>query len=148
MKAEIKGFDFNLVKELEKEFKGLLGNISNLEVGFFETAKYTNGDYVASIASMQEYGSINIPPRPFFRNAINKNKVKWIDLLKQQLVSNQNLELSLNQVGEIARGDIITSINQTNTPPNALSTIKQKGSSKPLVDTGFMRSSVNYKVVK
>lgn len=148
MKAEIKGFDFNLAKEIEREFKGLLGNISNLEVGFFETAKYTNGDYVASIASMQEYGGINIPPRPFFRNAINKNKVKWIDLLKQQLVSNQNLELSLNQVGEIARGDIITSINQTNTPPNALSTIKQKGSSKPLVDTGFMRSSVNYKVVK
>ena len=32
--------------------------------------------------------------------------------------------------------------------PNAESTIKKKGSSKPLVDTGRMRKSVNYVIQK
>lgn len=150
MKASIKGgFEtFDLSKELDKEFSNILSkNKSQLEVGFFETAKYENGKYVASVAKTQEYGTLKIPARPFFRNAIQKNQAKWFNFFKSQFLANQDLELTLNQAGEIARGDIVNSIMQTNTPPNAESTIKAKGSSKPLVDTGFMRSSVTFKVV-
>lgn len=145
MKASIKGFENFKLKE---QFSNLLNNKNKLEVGFFETAKYENGEYVASVAKTQEYGNLKIPARPFFRTAIQKNQGKWLNVFKNQDLVNQDLELSLNQVGEIARGDIISSIMQTNTPPNAEATIKAKGSSKPLIDTGFMRSSVNFRVVK
>ncbi|MBX1020858.1 hypothetical protein I9086_00245 [Campylobacter jejuni] len=145
MKASIKGFENFKLKE---QFSNLLNNKNKLEIGFFETAKYENGEYVASVAKTQEYGNLKIPPRPFFRTAIQKNQVKWLNIFKNQDLVNQDLELSLNQVGEIARGDVISSIMQTNTPPNAEATIKAKGSSKPLIDTGFMRSSVNFRVVK
>lgn len=149
MKAQIKGIDkFNLQNKINDNLKDILKSNLKLEVGFFETAKYENGEYVATIAKIQEYGTLNIPKRPFFRNAIAKNQKKWLSILKNQLIKNHNLELSYNQVGEIARGDIVLSINALNTPANAKSTIEAKKSSKPLVDTGFLRSSVTFKVNK
>lgn len=150
IKAELKGSEnINLSKYIDSEIKGILSNSNlKLEIGFFETAKYENGTYVAEVAKFQEFGTLKIPSRPFFRTAISSNQSKWVGFLKQNLVSTKNLELSLNRVGELGRGDIVASIMKTNTPPNAEVTIKQKGSSKPLVDTGLMRSSVNFKVVE
>lgn len=150
MKVEFKGFEtFNLEKVLSEELKGILNkNKESLEVGFFETAKYQDGKYVASVANIQEFGTLEIPARPFFRTAISKNQGKWLGIFKNQFLVNQDFNLSLNQVGEVARGDIIASIMKTNTPPNAEATIKAKGSSKPLIDTGFMRGSVTFKVVQ
>lgn len=130
---------------LENELKGLIKNKS-LEVGFFEVSKYDNGVYVASVASFNEYGTANIPPRPFFRNAVAKNSNKWNDILTNELRNSVDVELAYHRVGEVAKGDIVESIMQTNTPPNSPLTIAKKKSSKPLVDTSFMRSSVNYKV--
>lgn len=130
---------------LENELKGLIKN-KNLEVGFFEVSKYENGVYVASVASFNEYGTAKIPPRPFFRNAIAKNSNKWNDILANELRNSVDVELAYHRVGEVAKGDIVESIMQTNTPPNSPLTIAKKRSSKPLVDTSFMRSSVNYKV--
>lgn len=130
---------------LENELKGLIKNKS-LEVGFFEVSKYDNGVYVASVASFNEYGTAKIPPRPFFRNAVTKNSNKWNDILTNELRNSVDVELAYHRVGEVAKGDIVESIMQTNTPPNSPLTIAKKKSSKPLVDTSFMRSSVNYKV--
>lgn len=121
-------------------------NKANLEIGFFETAKYPNGTYVAQVARYQEFGTIHIPARPFFRRAVTSNANKWIEFYKKDVQKNNNSFLSLNKVGEIARKDIINSIDAMTTPPLKKSTIKQKGSSKPLVDTGLMRRSVTYKV--
>ena len=61
---------------------------------------------------------------------------------------NQNATPSkaLSIVGEVARADIIQSITDLKAPPNAESTIKQKKSTNPLIDTGLMRRSVTYKV--
>ena len=130
---------------LENELKGLIKD-KKLEVGFFEVSKYDNGVYVASVASFNEYGTAKIPPRPFFRNAVAKNSKKWNDILTNELRNSVDVELAYHRVGEVAKGDIVESIMQTNTPPNSPLTIAKKRSSKPLVDTSFMRSSVNYKV--
>ncbi|EAH7944963.1 hypothetical protein EP189_08720 [Campylobacter jejuni] len=150
MKSEIQGLnDFDLQKEIDKKLNNLISSSNKrLEVGFFETAKYENGEHVANVAKIQEYGTLKIPARPFFRTAVSKNQGKWLGIFKNQFLANQDFNLSLNQVGEVARGDIVASIMQTNNPPNAEATIKAKGSSKPLIDTGFMRNSVTFKVVK
>lgn len=119
----------------------------SLEVGFFETAKYDDGTYVAQVAYLNEFGTLKIPMRPFFRNAISSNQKKWFSSFKQIMQKNLDIENSLSVVGEIAKGDIIKSINSLNSPANAEATIKAKGSSKPLVDTGLLRSSITYRVV-
>lgn len=122
-------------------------NISNpiLEVGFFKEAKYSDGKQVAQVASQNEFGTHSIPPRPFFRNAIAKNSQKWMKFFKKN-AKEQPPYKAMGMLGEMIRSDIVQSINQTNTPPNSPLTIKQKGSSKPLVDTGKMRASVSFQV--
>ena len=134
-----------IIQELQREVKGLTSK-ATLNVGFFESSRYTEGAYVAEVARIQEYGNIKIPPRPFFRNAIDNNMQKWLDFLGRDLVNTSNAEVSYNRLGEMARGDIVESITQLDTPPNAPKTIARKGSSNPLIDTGFLRANVTFKV--
>ena len=129
-----------------KEVLNITGKYS-LEVGFFASATYPSGEYVAQVAYWQEYGTIRIPMRPFFRNAIEKNNKKWFNTFEALIKQNVNETQALAKVGEMARGDIIKSITQFREPANAPSTIKAKGSSNPLIDTGLMRRSVTYKVI-
>lgn len=136
-----------LISEISKELKPLADE-NQLKVGFFETSKYQNGIYVADVAKNNEFGTLEIPSRPFFRNAIENNSKKWVNFLAQDLVKSENAEISYNRLGEVARGDIVKSINQTNSPANSPLTIKAKGSSKPLIDTGFLRANVTFKVEK
>ena len=65
-------------KKLEKRFNAKL----QLEVGFFSTAKYSTGEYVAQVAYWNEYGTTLSPPRPFFRNAIKDKSKEWSELYR------------------------------------------------------------------
>lgn len=134
-----------IIQELQENIKGLTSK-ATLNVGFFESSRYTEGAYVAQVARIQEYGSLKIPPRPFFRNAIDNNMQKWLDFLGRDLVNTNNAETSYNRLGEVVRGDIVESITQLDIPPNAPKTIARKGSSNPLIDTGFLRANVTFKV--
>lgn len=121
-------------------------NGNTLETGFFKTAMYPNGTPVASVAFFNEYGTIRTPARPFMRNAIEKNSNKWLNQLKNDCVKNVESRTALARLGELVKSDIMKSITALNAPANAESTIKRKKSSNPLIDTGFMRRSVTYKV--
>ena len=142
------GVDTNSLKNAKIEPKDVIKFLGDrsLEVGFFSNATYPSGEYVAQVAKWQEYGTIHIPMRPFMRNAVEKNNKKWFDTLGELIKQNATQEQALGKIGEIARGDIIKSITQFREPANNPSTIKAKGSSNPLIDTGLMRRSVTYKV--
>ena len=137
--------DLQNIKIDKREITKFMGK-EKLEIGFFESAKYPSGEYVAQVARYNEFGTLNIPMRPFFRNAINKNIKKWYATLQNAINQNATPSKALSIVGEVARADIIQSITDLRTPPNAESTIKQKKSTNPLIDTGLMRRSVTYKV--
>ena len=137
--------DLQNIKIDKKAITKFMGK-EKLEIGFFESAKYPSGEYVAQVARYNEFGTLNIPMRPFFRNAINKNIKKWYATLQNAINQNATPSKALSIVGEVARADIIQSITDLRTTPNAESTIKQKKSTNPLIDTGLMRRSVTYKV--
>lgn len=137
--------DLKNIKIDKREITKFMGK-EKLEIGFFETARYPNGAFVAQVARYNEFGTLNIPMRPFFRNAINKNIKKWYATLQNAINQNATPSKALSIVGEVARADIIQSITDLRTPPNAESTIKSKKSTNPLIDTGLMRRSVTYKV--
>lgn len=133
----------------EKDLKNLAGKTPFLELGFFETARYTNGDFVAQVAARNEFGTLTIPPRPFFRNVIDNEKVRarWSKQLALN-IPRIGFKGALKIVGEEGAGEITKSINGAygEFVEDAPSTIKAKKSSQPLVDTGFMRESVDFKV--
>lgn len=137
--------DLQNIKIDKREITKFMGK-EKLEIGFFETARYPNGVFVAQVARYNEFGTLNIPMRPFFRNAIQKNIKKWYATLQNAINQNATPSKALSIVGEVARADIIQSITDLKAPPNAQSTIKQKKSTNPLIDTGLMRRSVTYKV--
>lgn len=129
-------------KKLEERLKPKL----ELEVGFFESATYNNGIKVAQVAYWNEYGTSTIPPRPFFRNAIKEKSKEWLNLIQSTQLKTKDMGETLAIVGTESSSDISDSITNLSSPPNAKSTIAQKGSSNPLIDTGFMRDSVTYRL--
>ena len=135
-------------KLTNKEIEALMQG-ATLEVGFFETATYPNGTQVAQVAKWNELGTINYPARPFMRSSVAKNKDNWLKRIPHAYQSTGlDNKKALGIVGELIRGDIIKEITAFTTPPNTPSTIKAKGSSNPLIDTGLMRRSVTYRVSK
>ena len=107
-------------------------------------------DTVIGIASVHEFGTLdgNVPARPFLRPAIDgghdeiaKVKQRALELMIDgKLTSKQALAV----VGEYAQGRIQRAIDRVTSPALKPATIKRKGSSKPLIDTGQMRNSVQH----
>ncbi len=134
-----------------------------VRVGWFEGVNYPNGTSVATVATIQEYGSPsqNIPPRPFLRPAIDGNRDKWIKTLisgaKAAGKGSISADNVLDAVGLQVVGDIKQSIQSVTSPALSQSTINARAAkyasgevtsslTKPLIDTGLMISSTNHLV--
>lgn len=118
----------------------------DVEVGFFETAKYPTGQFAATVAAWNEFGTKRIPERPFFRRALEAAKSDVRTVLRENIDS-ETMTIDAQAsglVGEVVKGHIQTSITALKSPPNAPRTVAQKGSSNPLIDTGFMRAAATY----
>jgi hypothetical protein len=122
---------------------------ATLTVGFMEGASYPDGTSVPMVAAIQEFGAParNIPPRPFFRNMIAAKAESWPDAVAALLeINDYDATHALMQTGEAIKGQLQQSIKDTNSPPLAPATIARKGFDKPLIDTGVMINSIDYKV--
>jgi len=139
-------------EKLTAALRGIAEKASNaalVRVGFLENATYPDGKSVALIAAIQEFGapSVGIPPRPYFRHMIAAKSGEWPDAIAGLLKTNDyDAAKTLGQTGQAVSGQLRQSIVDTNSPPNAPSTVARKGSAKPLVDTGHMLASVDYEV--
>lgn len=115
--------------------------------GFLRGGKFVKRRLKSAVASTHAVGaySITIPPRPFFRNMIKAKAPTWgDDIAKALKASTYNVERTLKNMGELISGQLRQSIRDTNSPPNAPSTIARKKAAKPLVDTRFMFNQVDY----
>ena len=124
------------------------GGVKGVAVGFFSTARYEDGTPVAAVAAWNEFGTETIPERPFFRRAIAEMEGGISNIVKAGIDTKKMVvdDRVADRVGAYAQGQIQESITALKEPPNAPSTIKEKGSSSPLIDTGHMRESVTWEV--
>lgn len=126
------------------------------KAGFFPSAKYPasmGGEFVASIAFKNEYGSPleHIPPRPFFRPAIAENKKAWSEIVRLTLKRGGTIEDALTAAGAQMEGDIRDAMDAVTTPELSAYTIQMRqergnNDTKPLNDTGYMRSQITHAV--
>lgn len=131
------------------DLKSRLGKAQTLEVGFMEGATYPDGTSVPMVAAIQNFGApaAGIPPRPFFSNMVREKSPQWGDDLAALLkASKYDANQAMNLMGEHIASELQDSINDTNSPPLAKATVDAKGFSKPLIDTGHMKNSVQYAV--
>jgi hypothetical protein len=124
------------------------------KVGFFPSAKYeNNGPYVAKIAAIQELGAGPIPPRPFFRPTIAKEKTAWMgyaaDGAKAILAGKTTAFSVMDALGERAQEDVKETINQITSPPLSPITLElraMKHKNPALKVTGALIGEVAAKV--
>ncbi|HCT5325253.1 TPA: hypothetical protein OT022_001668 [Morganella morganii] len=129
--------------------KYMSGTAVTLRAGILEEAKYPDGNQVAQVGYIQEYGApeAKIPPRPFFRAVINEGKQAWPAILASGVEHYQgDVKSALALLGEQIVGELSQSVRDWNSPPNAPATIAKKGFNKPLIDTGQMANSFSYEV--
>lgn len=105
---------------------------------------------VLDVGTWNEFGTRRIPPRSFIRAwydaAEPKLRTQLATLMKGVIAGARTADQALEILGLKAVGEIQGRISAGIAPQNADSTVKQKGSSKPLIDTGTLRSSITHKV--
>lgn len=129
------------------------------KVGWLESAKYPDGQSVAYVATIQEYGSApqGIPPRPMMRPTINEQEQSWRKIAQQGaraiLSGKATNQTVLEAIALKSSGDIRKKIASITSPALSFSTIAarksklaSKGatgvSTKPLVDTGVLLATL------
>lgn len=135
---------------VERKLKEIASKMSgSLEVGFLENATYPDGTPVAAVAFWNEFGTVNAPPRPFFRQMIAKESPTWAGkIAKLAVATDDDGPKVLALMGEDIDGALKQSINDFTSPALAQSTIDRKGFDKPLIDTSHMVNSTGYRVIK
>ena len=122
---------------------------SKVKVGFFSSARYEDGQPVAEVAAIQEFGGGNVPERPFFRQAIAIMEDELPGKLAK-IINPETMDVSAAdaaKIGEYAAGVVRDRIRDFQDPGNAESTILAKGKDDPLVRSGKMMNSVDYETV-
>nr|DAQ61395.1 MAG TPA: virion morphogenesis protein [Caudoviricetes sp.] len=120
-----------------------------VRVGIFESAKYEDGTPVAAVAFWNEYGTANIPPRPFFRNTVAAHKDEWPHQAAAILQANGgDMRQTLALLGEGVKGQIVETIQNFKQPANAPATVRKKGFDKPLIDRGTLWRSIGSEIAE
>lgn len=107
---------------------------------------------VIDIATFQEFGTANIPARPFLSSAMDTNQAKIAEAIQQVVTDIIDGKFTAVQgasrLGVFAQTLVKQRIADSPSwaEPLAQSTIDAKGSDKPLVDTAEMLNSVTWTV--
>lgn len=137
-----------------RQFQQMLKDLAKLEVRIgFQHGQATeeDGTDICDVAAWNELGTIKSPSRPFLRKSVDENEEKinhFLQSKKADLLQGKSAEQVLKEIGLFQKDLIQEKITEGSFTPNVASTVRKKGSNKPLVDTGRMRQSVNYVIKK
>ncbi len=130
------------MKNMLDDYKKSLKNIAGHSVDFGFIPGMCSAD-VIDIAVWNNFGTRDIPRRPFYDNAMKKIIAEY---KKLNLLSSKDIKKSLTEFGAKAKQIIRNEIKNGSYEPNAESTLKHKHGNKPLIDSGKMLNSVGYRV--
>ncbi|MEA1064742.1 hypothetical protein [Erwinia sp. HR93] len=91
--------------------------------------------------------TITIPERSVFRYTFHQQKYfnqQMRRLARQVMRGEISRNAALNRLGAYAQGKLRGAFTDGHMTPNAPSTIRRKGSSKPLIDTGSLRQAITF----
>lgn len=140
------------LKKLKRELKK--SGKSFVKVGIFgERADAAHAGTEKSnveIAGFQEFGTKTIPSRSYIRATVDAEKGKIRQLQKklaEQIIKRRTTEVQgLNLIGSFVTGAMQKRIQGGLSPALKPATIKRKGSSKPVLDTGQIVQSLTWVV--
>lgn len=136
----------NILKDLYTANRGL-------KLGILEGTTTTDGKPIAEYAYWNEFGTENIPARPFLRTTLSNKSSSWAEIITSTMrgraAEKGIVDRALGLVGARGKADIQQTIESGGFKPNATSTINRKGSHKiPLKDTGDMFKAIHFEVTE
>lgn len=149
--------DKNVWNNLRKEL--LKGSSTELQVGIVNPVNYGSDNDNLSVAQVwqwQEEGvpSQNIPTRPAIRvgfmTPIKKGLYDsyFIESMQRIAQGKSTFKQEYESLGRVAKSDLKEVVEKWDTPPNAPFTVDEKGFNNPLINTGLLYESIDYKVAK
>lgn len=142
----------------DKPWKRLMSRVSGLgrlrvNIGVFSKETHDNSDLtLIHLMAIHEFGApeANIPERAPIRKTFIMKKAEYRKMVGQlvKLVLAEKLTMlkATEILGMWGASEVRSTIVAGVSPPNAPSTIKRKGSSTPLVDTGQLLNSITFEV--
>jgi len=147
------------IKDTDKGYRRTVAemrafNGQTLSVGVHESKPHSGGPLTtAELFAIHEFGLGNVPERSMLRAWVDGNKRsinREISKAAQRILKTANQgkasKRELNRLGLAFVASIQGRIAASIPPPLAPATIKRKGSSVPLIDTGQLRQSITHKV--
>ena len=134
-------------KAMRQRMKQMAGSYT--KVGVQENSRDQDGvSDLVIIAASNEFGTETIPERSFVRSTFEENREKLAEISAAEgdaiLTGKKDVKTSLALMGEFHAGQIQAKIHSHPPPANAPSTIKRKGSSGTLVDSGNLAQSIRH----
>lgn len=135
-------------KEIQKNLS-FLKTKDFVTVGIHEDAgTHPNSEETnAQIGATLHFGNSYIPARPWLDVGVRSGQSQYNQMIKLGIKKKENISLVLDRVGQVAVGKVKEYMTNLSTPPNAKSTVKEKGFNNPLIHTGELRSSITSKIV-
>lgn len=136
-------------RAIHRNALGLNGR--GVKVGILGSAgAHDGGTSIVDVAVFNEFGTETAPARPFMRRTADENEDKVRGharaLVRGVMSGLIRPDQVLDRLGLWYQARVRETIRNAFrwAAPNAPSTIRRKGSSKPLIDTGRMLGAVNY----
>lgn len=155
--------------EIDRGYRALMASLKEMRqgphvrVGFFEGSQGGTSGGEAGGATIAQYMLINelgvrdpeggwrIPPRPAMQRMADEQRGKVAQMMREGLAriatGRGTPRGELARVGLHLTASLVRKITSLREPANAASTIRGKGSSNPLIDSGAARNAVEFKVV-
>lgn len=117
-----------------------------VHVGILDGATNSDGDLIAQYAAYNEYGTEQIPERPFLRMAADSSMQELGDVAARTMSRTFDGRLTLEAIGNRLAYNVRKVIDSRVPPPNAMSTVLRKGFDHPLIETKALRGAIKYEV--
>lgn len=154
----------SVIREDDPKWQSFIGRMhelsrSSVNVGVLGSGKandsHGDGVSVVDVATWNEFGvivngKVHIPERPFLRGTIDKKHRQITQFAQTEILGvaagKKSPDDAYERVGLFTVSAVQERIADGIPPVNADSTIERKGSDKPLIDTGQLRSSITHEV--
>lgn len=160
VKVKVVEKDHGLKKLFERTLPELARANPYVRVGIFSDEKGGGDDHDGTaltnveLAAIHEFGveELNIPERSFIRSTVREKTGDYVSILRKLLKLVVEDRMDAKQMFDIIGARIVSDINakvrQDGVPPPLKpETIRRKGSSRALIDTGLMLASLAWVVV-
>ena len=141
----------NGLKRLQASAKQLAGK-PRVKIGVLGGGDHGPDLTNAELATIHEFGAprAGIPERSFLRGTFDAKNREWQKfaekLLKAIAAGRIDADQALGLLGERAVADVRKTIRNGIDPPLKAATVRRKGSSKPLIDTGRLLQSISWSI--